>query len=135
MRGLSLAIRRVVAIPVAIIAMISLSASPAAASSNHGLSIRGVAACDAATRWWIVTWSVTNRSDVTGTIGNVRVYPSNRPVVGLPSRIQPGETITGEQRLLASEYTGSIVFDVNWDDGQVVYNYWWPIYIKSSCGA
>ncbi len=133
MRGLSLAIRRVVAIPVAMIAVIGVSASSAAASSSHWLDIRGIAACDAAMRRWIVTWSVTSHSDVTGTIGNVRVYPPGRPLVGMPSRIQPGETITGEQRLLASEYTGSIVFDVNWDDGQVVYDYWWPIYIKSSC--
>lgn len=135
MRGLSLAIRRVVAVPVAIIAVIGLSASSASASRSHWLDIRGIAACDAAMRRWVVTWSVPSRSDVTGTIGNERVYPPDRPLVGMPSRIQPGETITGEQRLLASRYTGSIVFDANWDDGQMVYDYWWPICIKSSCRA
>jgi hypothetical protein len=105
------------------------------AGSEHALSIRGVAACDADAREWVITWTLTNLSEATGTIGNVRAYPAGRALVGMPNRIQAGETINGVQRTLASEYTASLEFDVNWDDGLVTYNHNWPTYIHSWCAA
>jgi hypothetical protein len=39
------------------------------------------------------------------------------------------------QRLLAHEYTGYLIFDVNWDDGVVTYDHAWPIYIRITCRA
>jgi hypothetical protein len=97
-------------------------ATPAAAALDHSLSIRGTAVCDAEAREWVITWALTNLSEASGTIGNVRAYPAGRPLVGLPNRVQPGETITGTQRTLASEYTAYLVLDVNWDDGPVTYD-------------
>ena len=108
---------------------------PGGASTDRYVDIRGLAECDAVADQWVVTWELTNHVDVAGTIGNVRAYPASRPLVGLPSRIQPGETIRGEQRLLADEYTGEIRFDVNWDDGPVTYDHHWPVYIYVRCGA
>jgi hypothetical protein len=48
--------------------------------------------------------------------------------------MQPGETVVGVQRTLWSEYTASIVLDVNWDDGPVTYDHNWPTYIRTYCG-
>jgi hypothetical protein len=128
------AARRAAACFVALLAAISVSAPPAAAS-DHRLDLRGLATCDVVADQWVVTWELTSHADVPGTIGNVRAYPASRPLVGLPGRIQPGETIRGEQRLLSSEYTGQIVLDVNWDDGLVTYDHHWPIYIYARCGV
>ncbi len=111
------------------------TASPAVAASDHFLSIRGTAVCDAEARQWVITWTLTNHSGVTGTVGNVRAYPPSRPLVGLPNRIPPGETVSGVQRTLASEYTASLALDVNWDDGPVTYDHNWPTYIRTFCAA
>jgi hypothetical protein len=138
MNGLFTAVRhlpRAAALSLATITASIGVAAPAVAATDHALSIRGTAACDSAAREWVVTWTLTNQSDVAGTFGNVRAYPADRALTGLPSRIAPGETVTGVQRLLASEYTGSIVLDVNWDDGAVTYNQNWPIYIHMYCAA
>jgi hypothetical protein len=135
MRGLSSAIRHAAACLAATIALIGLATSPVAAATEHVVDIRGTAVCDAVAGEWVVTWAVTNRSEVAGTLGNVRVYPAGRPLVGMPNRVQPGETINGVQRLLANEYTGSIIIDINWDDGVVTYDHWWPIYIRTTCRA
>ncbi|GIG21091.1 hypothetical protein Cch01nite_18150 [Cellulomonas chitinilytica] len=135
MRHLSTAVRRAAGCLAALAAVVALAAPPASASSDRDIAIRGLAQCDAVAGQWVVTWEVTNHADVTGTIGNVRAYPASRPLVGLPSRIQPGETVRGEQRLLASEYSGEILFDVNWDDGPVTYDHHWPIYIYLYCGG
>jgi hypothetical protein len=127
--------RRLAACLVALVALLGLTQSPASASSSHHIDIRGLAVCDAATQQWVVTWELTSYADTPGTIGNVRVHPAGRPLVGMPNRIQPGETIRGEQRMLSWEYTGEILFDVNWDDGLVTYNHHWPVYIKGTCGT
>jgi hypothetical protein len=132
----SAAQRSVAAIAAALAAsVVALHAgSPAAAADgDRELSIWGTAACDRAAGEWIVTWTLTNQYDVAGTLGNLRAYPPDRPIVGLPSRIAPGASIAGVQRLLAAEHTASIVVDVNWDDGPVGYNYHWPTYIYSTC--
>jgi len=129
----STVVRRAAACLVALAAAVALVAPPASATSSHVLWIRGLAECDAVAGEWVVTWEVTSTAEVPGTIGNVRAYPAGRPLVGMPNRIQPGETVRGEQRLLASEYTGQIVFDVNWDDGSVTYDHHWPVYIYVRC--
>jgi hypothetical protein len=108
------------------------SATPASATGRY-LSIHGSAVCDREAGEFAVTWTIENANDVAGTIGNVRVYPPSRPLVGMPHRIQPHETIQGTQRLLRTEYTGHLQLDVNWDDGVVVHDYHWPIYIKVGC--
>jgi hypothetical protein len=110
-------------------------ATSAAAASDHSLSIRGTAVCDAEAREWVITWTLTNLSEAAGTFGNVRAYPAGRPLVGLPGRVQPGETVIGTQRTLASEYTAYLVLDVNWDDGPVTYDHNWPTYIHMFCAA
>ena len=112
-------------------------ATPAAASgaaADPGVVIRGVAACDHDTREWVITWTVRNPYDAAGTIGNVRVAPPGRPLVALPQRVGAGETVTGTQRLLATEYSAHVQLDVNWDDGPVTYGHHWPVYIKAYCG-
>jgi hypothetical protein len=118
----------------AITASVGLAA-PAVADSDHSVSIRGWASCDAVAHEWVISWTLTNHSDVYGTIGNVRAYPPSRALVGMPNRVAPGETITGVQRTLASEYTASLELDVNWDDGPVTYNHRWPTYIHAFCAA
>ncbi len=123
----------------ALAAILVLSAAaPAAAeaaSAQRGVDIRGTADdCDRDARGWVVTWSVTNVYDVAGTIGHVRADPPGRPVEALPQRIQPGETVTGTQRLAHGEYSARLTLDVNWDDGPVTYDHWWPIYIRAFCG-
>lgn len=111
-----------------------LTMPPATASTaSHRIDIRGLVVCDPAAEQWVVTWSVTSHAEEWGTIGNVRAYPAGRALVGLPNRIPPGATISGEQRMLAAEYTGSITFDVNWDDGDVTFNHYWPVYIMTTC--
>lgn len=120
---------------VTLLMIAGLAASPAAADGSRFVAVRGLAVCDPVADRWVVTWELTSHADVAGTIGNVRVEPAGRPLVGLPNRLPPGGTITGEQRLLADEYTGSIAFDVNWDDGPVTYDHHWPIYIRTHCGA
>lgn len=135
MHHLSTTVRRAAGCLLALAAVVVLAAPPASATNDHSLDIRGLAQCDAVAGQWVVTWELTSRADVPGTIGDVRAYPASRPLVGLPSRIQPGETIRGEQRLLGSEYSGEIVFDVNWDDGQVTYDHHRPIYIYARCAA
>ncbi len=138
MNRLSAAVRRLRGITAATTAAIigSLAmAAPAAAASDHSVSIRGTAVCDAQARQWIITWTLTNHSDVPGTLGNVRAYPPDRALVGMPNRVQPGETITGTQRTLASEYTASVALDINWDDGAVSYNHYRPTYIFMYCAA
>jgi hypothetical protein len=116
----------------AVLASVGIAA-PASASAEHFIAMRGTAKCDADAQQWVITWTLTNESDVAGTIGNVRVYPPDRALVGMPSRVQPGETVTGVQRTLASEYTAQLILDVNWDDGPVTYNHHWPTYIKMFC--
>ena len=138
MKRLSSLVRRVRGATVlssAIVLALVGTASPAVAASDHPLSIRGTAVCDAEARQWVITWTLTNSSDVAGTIGNLRVYPPSRPLVGLPNRIPPGASISGVQRTLASEYSASLVFDVNWDDGPVTYDHSWPTYIHAFCAA
>ena len=105
------------------------------AASDHWIEVRGIAVCDWDARQWVVTWELTSHAQTPGTLGNVRVSPPGRPLVGMPNRIFPGETIRGEQRLMSWEYSGDIVFDVNWDDGPVTYDHHWPVYIKSWCGG
>jgi hypothetical protein len=131
---LSIAARRAAACLVALVVTTALAGPPAAAA-EHYVDVRGLAACDAVAGQWVVTWELTSRAEVPGTIGNVRAFPASRALVGLPVRIQPGETIHGEQRLLASEYSGEIRFDVNWDDGLVTYDHHRPIYIFIRCSA
>jgi hypothetical protein len=109
--------------------------APAHASSGLSIDVRGTCVCDAAAGEFVVTWEVTNHEDVAGTIGNVRVAPASRALVGLPNRVEPGQTIQGQQRILGTEHTGSVTFDVNWDDGTVTYGHSWPIYIKMGCHA
>ncbi|MGY4642359.1 hypothetical protein [Cellulomonas sp. URHB0016] len=135
MRQPSMTVRRAAVAVVALVAALALVAPPASATSSHFIWIRGLAQCDPVADQWLVTWELTSSADVPGTIGNVRAYPAGRPLVGMPNRIQPGETIRGEQRLLSSEYTGEIIFDVNWDDGLVTYDHHWPVYIFVRCGA
>jgi hypothetical protein len=109
------------------------TATRAVASTTHSVTIRGTAACDHDAREWVITWTLTNNSDTAGTTGNVRAYPAGRALVGLPGRVQPEETVSAVQRTLASEYTASIVLDINWDDGDVTYNHNWPTYIHTFC--
>jgi hypothetical protein len=139
MNRLSSAVRRrlrgAIALGAAAIIVSLGTPTPAVAASDHTVAIRGVAACDAAAREWVITWTLTNQSDVTGTIGNVRAYPPGRALVGMPNRMSSGETISGVQRTRAWEYTASVEFDVNWDDGVVTYNHHWPTYIHSWCAA
>lgn len=117
----------------ATLALLGPGLAPAQASSGLDADIRGTCVCDSAAGEWVVTWEVTNHRDVAGTIGNVRAYPAGRALVGLPSRIEPGQTIQGTQRLPSWQHTGSVAFDVNWDDGSVTYDHTWPIYIKTAC--
>src|SRR5690349_5023185 len=72
--------------------------------------------CDAAAGEWLIVYNVTNPNPIGGTIGNMRVAPPGRPLVGMPSRLYPLGTVTGTQRIPANEYTASITFDVTWDD-------------------
>jgi hypothetical protein len=109
------------------------STGPAAASTDRTVVIRGTAVCDRETGDFVVTWTVTNSADTAGTVGNVRVYPPGRPLVALPDRVPPGETVAGTQRLRGNEHTGHVQLDVNWDDGPVGYGYHWPVYIKMGC--
>lgn len=125
--------RRAVAGLAATLVLLGLGIAPAHASNGLSVDVRGTCACDSTAGEWLVTWRITNHEDVAGTLGNVRAYPASRALVGLPNRIEPGQTIEGTQRLLASEYSGSIAFDVNWDDGTVTYDHTWPIYIKITC--
>ena len=91
--------------------------------------------CDAAAGEWVISYNVTNPNPIAGTIGNIRVMPAGRPLVGMSPRLYPLGTVTGTQRIPANEYTASITFDVNWDDGVVTYNSYRPVYIKSTCGT
>ena len=131
----STAVRRLAACLLILGAVLGTASAPAAASSSYVVDIRGLAVCDPAARQWVVTWEVTSRAETPGTIGNVRVGPPSRPLVGLPNRIFPGETIRGEQRLMAWEYSADITFDINWDDGPVTFDHHWPVYIKSWCAG
>jgi hypothetical protein len=127
--------RRIAALVTTTLLLTTLAALPASASTSRWVEIRGLAVCDPVAGQWVVTWEVTNHSESWGTLGNVRALPAARALVGLPDRLPPGDTIRGEQRLLAWEYTGSITFDVNWDDGVVTYDHTWPVYIKITCRA
>ncbi|AEE45953.1 hypothetical protein [Cellulomonas fimi] len=109
--------------------------APPATGADRFLDIHGTATCDSEHGQWVVTWALTNHAEVAGTFGNVRAYPASRPLVGLPDRIQPGQTVTAEQRLLATEHSGEILLDVNWDDGVVTYDHHWPVYIKTHCAT
>jgi hypothetical protein len=103
MNRLSSAVRRLRGLIVLSAAAITVSvgvAAPAAADPDHSVSIRGWASCDAVAHEWVITWTLTNQSEVAGTIGNVRAYPPGRALVGMPNRAAPGETITGVQRTL-----------------------------------
>jgi hypothetical protein len=137
MNRLPSAVRRCLraALPLGLATIIASVSAPtrAVASETHSVTIRGTAECDHDAREWVITWTLTNDSDNAGTVGNVRAYPAGRALVGLPRRVQPQETISAVQRTLASEYTASIVLDINWDDGDVTYNHNWPVYIYSSC--
>jgi hypothetical protein len=126
-------VRRTLAVLAAALVLLGLGLAPAHASAGLTVDVRGTCVCDSAAGEFLVTWEVTNHGDVAGTIGNVRAYPAGRALAGMPDRVQPGETIRGEQRLLSSEYSGWIAFDVNWDDGTVTYDHTWPIYIKMAC--
>lgn len=127
--------RRITALVTTVLLLTTLSALPASSSTSRWVDVRGLAVCDPVAGQWVVTWEVTNHSELWGTLGNLRALPAGRPLVGLPNRLPPGGTIRGEQRLLASEYSGSIAFDVNWDDGVVTYDHTWPVYIKITCRA
>ena len=113
----------------------SVPATASTGSAGYWIEVRAIAVCDWDARQWVVTRELTSHAQTPGTIGNVRVAPAGRPLVGMPNRIFPGETIRGEQRLMSWEYTGHIAFDVNWDDGLVTYDHHWPVYIKSWCGG
>ncbi|WP_258724803.1 hypothetical protein [Cellulomonas sp. NS3] len=126
-------VRRAAAALASTLVLLGLGLAPAQASSGLTADIRGTCVCDSTVGEWVVTWEVTNHRDVAGTIGNVRAYPAGRAIVGLPNRIEPGQTVQGTQRLRSWEYTGSIAFDVNWDDDTVTYDHTWPIYIKITC--
>lgn len=135
MRIFSSSVQRSAAILAAVVATVVPAGSSAHASAaERRIDIRGTAVCDAATHQWRVSWAVTNRSEVAGTLGNIRSEPAE-PVLGLAGkRVQPGETVTGEQRLTWWQYTAYLAVDVNWDDAAVTYDHRWPIYIRTYCG-
>ncbi|MDC7121201.1 hypothetical protein OMK64_06600 [Cellulomonas fimi] len=135
MRNVQTVVRLLSSCLVVVGTVLGVAAAPAGADADHPVDIRGLARCDSAAGEWVVTWEVTNRAGVAGTIGNVRAYPAGRALVGMPNRVQPGESVHGEQHLLASEYSGEIVFDVNWDDGAVTYQHHWPVHIRASCAG
>jgi len=116
------------------------TATPAAAATVAQVQIQpptilATASCDAAARQWVVTYQVTNPNTVAGTIGNIRVTPAGQPLVGLPSRMFPGMTIVGTQRVGGAEPSASITFDVNWDvDLIVTYNHSQSIRFGTTCG-
>jgi len=117
------------------------TATPAAAATDsqvqvHPPNILGTVACDAAAGQSVVTWLVTNPNTFAGTLGNVRVTPAGQPVVGLPSRMFPGMTIAGTQRVGGAERSASITFDVNWDvDLIVTFNHSQTIPLPGTCGG
>jgi hypothetical protein len=133
MKHVSTHVRRTLAVLATSLVLLGLGLAPAHASTGLTVDVRGTCVCDSAAGEFVVTWEVTNHGDVAGTIGNVRAYPSGRALAGMPNRVEPGQTVRGEQRLLSSEYSGWIAFDVNWDDGTVTYDHTWPIYIKMAC--
>jgi hypothetical protein len=133
MKRLIKAVRRpIAAAAFAVLGTLAI-ATPAVAATDKTLPIRGTATCDREASEYVVTWTFTNPNTVAGTIGNVRAYPADRSLVGLSSRIMPGETIAATQRFPGAEHSGRVILDVNWDDGEVGYNYWWPVHIKFSC--
>ncbi|RZU53240.1 hypothetical protein EV385_5143 [Krasilnikovia cinnamomea] len=111
--------------------------SPGAAvtGADRVPEVAGRAVCDTALGEWFITWSVTNPHSMAGTLGNIRVAPVGHPLVGMPNRVLPGQTATGGQQAPPDGYTASITFDVNWDDGAVTYDVYWPIYIRIGCPA
>lgn len=132
MRHRKTAVRRQIVAGALGLAAALASTTPALAADRRTVTIRGTAVCEAATGGYLVTWKVDNPNDIAGTIGNVRSKPTDRPVE-VPRRFPPATTITGTQHLLHDEFTAWLIFDVNWDDNQVDYDYHWPIYIKFRC--
>jgi hypothetical protein len=111
------------------------TAAAASETSSRYLHMSGWAVCEPAARQWVITWSVTNTSDVGGTIGNMRVNPAGHPLTNMPTEMAAGETVQGEQRIPADQYWADIAFDVNWHDGVVTYNHNWRTAIKMGCQA
>ena len=112
---------------------LAMTAAPASAEPFRSMTVAGYAACDSASAEWVMTWTVTNEFDVAGTLGNMRVTPADHPVEGLPAIVGAGETVTGKQRIPATDSTATVTLDVNWHDGPVTYNIYRPSYIKTSC--
>jgi hypothetical protein len=126
------AVHRTILAGAAGLAAVIATATPALASDKF-LTIRGTAVCDSAAGEFAVTWTVTNPNEIAGTVGDVRAYPAARSIVGVPERLEAHKTAVATQRLRYTEYTGQIQLDVTWDDGEVVHDYNWPIFIKMGC--
>ncbi|MFI2710475.1 hypothetical protein ACH495_10155 [Micromonospora sp. NPDC018662] len=109
--------RRTIGLAAAWVAVLIALSLPGTAEA-HVPTVTGVAACDAATGSWVVTWTVTSSEhDLAGELTEVSGTPSERPVSGIAAGAAlpaAPRALTGRQTLPGGAKRASLAVTAIW---------------------